>query len=244
MKLKNIAILSGILFWPISLFVNNTLGDFIKYILPIFEPKLAILPATFISLYMLYTRKVGKFLFLLLLASYLLLATNYKSFWGQTIFKPDYEAQQAVIRQTLLYPNPLSARIFHNKVRIYIDKFNSNLFALTDPNNYFFRFHPRQITVDNQNLKKFPSLAIFPMLIGLYYINKIKYKKQILAFLIAGILSLSVLTVFDRNDFILWFPISAVFIHGINQLNAKKYSSVFFVVFIVFSGLELMQILV
>lgn len=230
MKLKNIAVLLGLVFWPLSLFINNTLGDFLKYIIPIIEPKLILLPLIYFAF-----RKNIK-LFLVFLFIFIII---FNRFWGQTIFKTDYEAQQEVIRQTLLYPNPLSARIFHNKVRIYIDKFNNNFFALTDPNNYFFRFAPRQITVDNQNLKKFPSLAIFSMLVGFYYLNKAKYKNQIVTFLIASILSLCVLTVFDRNDFILWFPLSAIFIYGAKFINSKA----FWVVFIALSSLELLQIL-
>jgi hypothetical protein len=169
---------------------------------------------------------------------------SFRSFWGQTIFKPDYEREQSVIRQTLLYPNVLLARTFHNKARIYIDKFNNDFFALTDPNNYFFRFAPRQITVDNQNLKKFPALAIFIVLYGFYTLPKNRYKNLILVWLIAGILSLSILSVFDRHDFILWFPLSAIFIHGVKQFDNNKFSKIFFIIFILFSLLELAQIII
>lgn len=235
MRLKKFAILLGIIFWPLSLFLNNTLPNFIKYIFPLFEPKLVLFPL------ILFALKKNLKLFLLFLVIFMF---SFKSFWGQTVFKPDYEAEQSVIRQTLLYPNVFLARAFHNKARIYIDKFNNNFFALTDPNNYFFRFAPRQITVDNQNLKKYPSLALFVVIFGFYTLPKSKYKNLILIWLFAGVVSLSVLGVFDRHDFILWFPLSAIFIHGVNQIKDNKFSKIFLFVFILLSLLELAQIIV
>ncbi len=231
MQLKRLVIFLGIIFWPVSLFINNTSPNFINYILPIFEPKVALFPLIFFAL-----RKNIKLSLIFLFISLI----NFNRFWGQTIFKPDYEAQQSVIRQTLLYPNTFTARLFHNKARIYIDKFNNNIFALTDPNNYFFKFHPNEIIIDNQNLKKFPSFALFVVIYGLFTLQRAKHKNLILSWLFGAILSLSVLTSFDRNDFILWPPLCLIFVHGANQIKNK----LFWTIFIIFSIFELWQIII
>jgi hypothetical protein len=137
------------------------------------------------------------------------------------------------------------ARLFHNKARIHIDKFNDNFFALSDPNNYFFGFHPRQIVVDNQNLDKFPFAALPFVLFGIYHLKKSKDKRFIINTFIIGVFSLSFLKIFDRNDFILWLPISLTFIHGVKQFSKKsKASIIFFLLFILFSIPELIRIFV
>lgn len=236
MPLSRIVIFLGLIFWPLNLFLNNTLSDFLNYVFPIFQPKLLLFPVILFAL-----NKKWK----LLLFSIILFLLFFNRFWGQTIFKNDYEAQQLVIRQTQLYPNVLLARLFHNKARIYWDKYNDNFFALVDPNNYFFGFAPRQITTNNQNLKKFPSFALIPMLFGFYYLGKHTLKKFLIVFLISCVLSLSVLNIFDRHDIILWIPLSLIFIHGVKRLQKSypKFSKYFFVLFIIFGIFELWQIL-
>ena len=218
--------------WPISLILHNQNLDVVKYILPailllvsflmykknkenyflptflipFIEPKLAILP----FLITLLGKKKSIFIFISLIPLLIFM----KPFWGQTIFIKDYEKRQEVIRNTYLYPNVITARIYQNKVKIITDKFNGNLFALIDPNNYFFAFHPREITQDNQNINKFPFITIIFFIIALFNIEKLKNKKFILITLLASVLSLSVLTNYDRNDFILWVPVSLLILSG------------------------------
>lgn len=256
------------LFWPISLLVANTFGDFIRYIIPAFlvglsiislragykffvlpillipfvEPKLAVLPLIIVVILLLLHRNKKYMIFTLV--SFLILIFTWKGFWGQTIFQTDYEAQQEVIGKSYLYPNVFTARLFQNKPRIYINKFNNNFFTLIDPGNYFFNFHPREILIDNQNLNKYPFLSIIFMLFGFYYLKKYPHWKFILAVLTGSILSLSILKLFDRNDFILWVPLSFVLAHGIRTFHKqqKKLRAIFYLLFFVFAVPELIRI--
>ena len=263
-------ILLGLVFWPLDLFFANSFGNFIKYlfptllliisfilfqkqskfyflpilIIPLFESKLALIPFGIVVFDLLQV-KIKKIPKIFLLFSLIIFLISWKDFSGQTIFTPDYEARQAVIRKTQLYQTVFMARLFHNKARIYIDKFDDRFFALTDPNNYFFGFHPRQIVLDNQNLNKFPFAALPFVLLGIYHLVKSKDKKFIIGAFIAGIFFLSLLTISDRNDFVLWLPISLTFIHGVKQFDKRfKMSKIFFFLFILFSIPELIRIFV
>lgn len=269
-KTQDIVIILGLVFWPLSLFLVNSYSNFITYLIPtvflitslilsrrhsklyflpilfipFFEPKLALIPLG-IALLELFQSKVKRAPIIFLLFSLIVFLISWKGFSGQTIFTPDYEARQAVIRNTQLYKTVFMARLFHNKARIHIDKFNDRFFALGDPNNYFFGFHPRQIVIDNQNLDKFPFAALPFVLFGIYHLNKSKNKRFIINTFIASIFSLSLLKIFDRNDFILWLPISLTFIHGVKQFSKKvNMSKIFFLLFILFSIPELIRIFV
>jgi hypothetical protein len=212
--------------------------------IPFFEPKLALIPLG-IAMLELFQFKIKKMPMIFLFLSLIVFLISWKEYSGQTIITPDYEARQAVIRKTQLYKTVFMARLFHNKARIRIDKFNDNFFALSDPNNYFFGFHPRQIVIDNQNLGKFPFAALPFVLFGIYHLNKSKDKRFIINTFIVGMFSLSLLKIFDRNDFILWLPISLAFVHGVKQFGKKhKASIIFFLLFILFSIPELIRILV
>ncbi len=246
MKGTSVVILLGILLWPINLYFANTPSNFTNYIIPaiillisyflyikndryyllpilsigLFEKKLLIFPVIFILLEIF--KKFNKVKLLTLFMSLVILLVNWQPFKGQTILNKDYEMEQTIIRNTYLYPSIPMARIFQNKLRIYLNKFSENTFALIDPNNYFFGFHPRQITVTNQNLYKYPFISIVFILYGVYYINNHKYKDFIAFSLVSGILSLSLLQNFDRNDFLLWIPISLIFIHGVEKLYKDR----------------------
>lgn len=268
MLIKRLVLLLGISIWPLSLFLANTPGDFGKYIIPaillafgfflkskdfklyflpiliiaLIEPKLALFPLIFFLFQFAFEKR--RYDLLLAITSLLVLIFSWKSFYGQTIFVPDYEARQEVIRETQLYDSVLLARLFHNKVRIVFDKFTFNFFALTDPGNFFFGFHPRQI-VGNQNLTKLPFLGLIFVLFGIYYLNGYMYKSFLVSSFVAGILSLSILTLFDRNDFILWVPTSLFFFFGVNQFAKKiKYANIFFIVFFIFAIPEFIRLLV
>lgn len=157
----------------------------------------------------------------------------------QTIFAEDYQAHQKILRDTKLYKTVFMARAFHGKARISLDKFNDNFFALIDPNNYFFGFAPRQI-VGNQNLQKFPFASIFFFSWGLWNFDKIRKRKLIAVSLAFGIFGLSLLANFDKYDFVLWFPLSAILINGVN-LWPRKYNF-FFLAFIIFTVPELIRL--
>ena len=117
----------------------------------------------------------------------LILNFNKLHFSTQSVFAHDYQGEQLVLRNTELYPNILMARVFQNKPRIYINKYASNFFALTDLNNYFFALHPEPIS-GNVNMFKYPFLDLVFFLFGIYYFTKSKYKKLILLILIPGVL--------------------------------------------------------
>ena len=237
-KLKNLTLFLIAITWPLSLLIANTPKDFLSYIIPL-SPKFAILPLLFVLFF--YQFKKPKFI----LISLVVLVIFFKPFFGQTIFTKDYEAEQKILQEQKLYPSIFLARLFQNKPKIFVDKFTNNFFAITDPNNYFFGFAPRQITVNNQNLKKFPFLALPFLLIGIFYFKKIKNYKLLLAVLIAIILNLSILTNFDRQDFILWIPLFLIIANGINIFNEHfKYSKYYYLIFIIFSSIEILRILI
>ena len=75
-----------------------------------------------------------------------------------SIFHLESENIQSIIRKTSPYPTVFLARVFQNKASIPITKFEHNLTALLDPNNYFFGYHPREI-FGGANAVKFPFVA-------------------------------------------------------------------------------------
>jgi len=266
--MQHLAVLLGILFWPTSLYFKNIPQDFITYlipallillgyflynkgwkfytlpilIIPFVEPKLSLFPVIYILFDIIFGKK-SIYKFTLLVISFAVLFSLWEAFWGQTIFIPDYEARQKVIRETQLYPSVLLARTFHNKARIITDKFTANLFAITEANNYFFGFAPRQ-SINNQNLPKFPFLGIIFVLYGVFHINKNENKKFIITSFLTAIISLSILTIFDRNDFILWIPLSLILIHGINLIKQNfKFYFLVLILFVIFAIPEALRIL-
>jgi len=258
--LKNVVVTLILLLWPLNLYQHNTFDNYIAYVIPaailaiaflmsrkdddnyfipiltigLFEKKFLILPVLFFTFIILskFTRKTMLFL----LSSILILVVFFKPFWGQTIFYKDYEAEQLVLRNIHLYPNAILARVFQNKPLIILDKLSYNFFALTDPNNYFFAFHPRPIPLENQNMFKYPFVALVFLIYGVLYIKENKNYKFIVTVFFASLVSLIILKNFDRNDFLLWVPLSLVCVHGINTLkknNQKlyKWSSLVFAIF-------------
>ena len=211
------------------------------FIIPFIEAKLALFPVFFsILCLLLYKSKSHVFY---LIASLVALGFVFKGFWGQTVFTHDYEARQGVIRDQELYPNPLLARTFHNKLRIYTDKVTSNSLAAADLNNYFFAFHPHQI-VGNQNLVKFPFWAIIPFLLGIYFLKDFRHRTFIIVSFLSGLFSLSSLSIFDRNDFILYVPTALILVHGLLSLNPKKgWVKIIFFLFAVVSVFEIARLI-
>ncbi len=264
--LKKIVIVLILVTWPLSLFLANTSSNFSGYILPavlIFvsyllyiknykfffvplfivpfvEPKLALVP----FLFLLFTFKRKNLFFLI--CSFLLALLFIRPFFGQSILTYDYQATQQILQKEKLYNSVVLARIFQNKPRIIASKFTTNLFVLTDPNNYFFGFAPGQIKVDNQNLQKFPFLSLPFLLIAIYYLfSKENNAKYVVPIFFALLLNLSLLTNFDRNDFVLYVPISLLIFSGLNIFEEKfKYKHIYELIMVVFALAEVIRIVV
>lgn len=236
---KKIAIFLILITWPVSLFLSNTPKDFISYVLPLFNPKFAILPLLFVLIYFKLKKTT------LIVVSTTILIIFFKPFYGQSIFITNNDAKQSLVQKGNLYNSIFLARLFQNKARIPLNKISSNFLALTDPNNYFFGFAPGQIKVDNQNLKKFTFLSLPFMLVGLYHLTKLKHFKLTISFLVAAIINLSLLTNFDRNDFILWIPISLIIIHGYKIFNKRfKYAKYYELLFVLLSLVEIARLFI
>ena len=274
MKKSKYIMASIIIFWPLRLLLKNTLPNFVVYILPailfylslrlyknnngiffiplllipFISPKLAPIPFIFLSLLFLFGKKESKTI--PLITSFLALVINFNAFWGQTFFHLDYEKNQLILRNIHLYPSVLFARAFQNKAIVFLNKFYDNFFALIDPTNYFFGFHPRENNVLNQNLDKFPYLSLSFFLIGLYNLKKLKNVKFVLPFLLSSIFVLSVLTNFDRSDFILYIPLAMIILNGfkIFIIEAKKIFKknvgIIYFVYIFFTTYEFIKIFV
>ncbi len=264
MKLVKLSIIFTLVFWPAHLFLSNTPADFLSYFLPavllgislflypssnyfwfllaigLIQPKLALFPLLVSLLFFLIKKQ--NLLFLLLSA--IIFIFNLKPFQAQSILHYDHNKTQEVISRTQLYPNSLLARTFHNKARIYLDKTNERLFALTDINNYFFSFHPRENILENQNLVKFPFVSIIFFLVGLFYLNK--HPKFIFLTLIAASLltNLSMLNIYDRNDFILWPILAAVIIFGAKTpySSTHRLANITSAVLLLFAGIEFIRL--
>lgn len=159
-----------------------------------------------------------------------------------SVFKNDYQGEQLVLRNIHLYPNIITARIFQNKPKIYLNKYVSNFFVLTDPNNYFFALHPEPLA-GRVNLSKFPFMSIVFFLLGIYYFQKSKFKYLILLLVIPILAILSAFTNFEGLDFILWVPISLLIVNGVNMFKDKntKLFNYFSILFILFTAPEIIR---
>jgi hypothetical protein len=167
-----------------------------------------------------------------------------KVFFGSSIFYFEHNDQQKIIRQGYLYPNIYLARLFQNKPTIYKDRFLFNFFSVIDPNNYFFGYHPRQITADNQNLQKFPFLSLSFFLIGLFH--SVLKRKWFLVSLLIIFINLALLKNFDKTDGVLWLPLSGILIEGWQNFTAKMnfLKWVFLIFFLIFTLTEYLQIVI
>lgn len=255
----------SVFFWPLNFLIHNNLKDTIHFFLPslllfcavtLFKDKivgrsilLSGIPVLNSSLILvpivslLYkNKKIGYVLFGMILTLSVFFAA--KSFIGSSIFYYEHHDQQKIIRQGYLYPNIYLSRLFQNKPSIYIDRFLFNFFSLTDPNNYFFGFHPRQIPVENQNLQKFPFLSVVFFLIGLY--QAVFKRKILLVTLLIIFINLALLKNFDKTDSLVWLPISILVIEGIynfvKKINFQK--RLLLLIFFIFTLAEYFQLIV
>jgi len=233
--MKKILIAACFFFWPLTIFLTLR-SESIEYLIGIFicsilftictlykksyasvfliplgllSPKLVLIPILYILIQLIAHRK--GLLLIPFLISLLIGIVFLRDYYNQSIFTFDYQAQQLVERETKLYSSVFMSRLFHNKARIKTDKFVSNAIALTDPNNYFFGFHPRQIVRENLNIKKFP-IAIMPFVLWFVIKKKtfIKQEVDILIFTITALFTLGTLANFDRSDIVLFGPLCAL----------------------------------
>lgn len=158
---------------------------------------------------------------LLLTDGYRDIPGDFANYFRHSIFAPDQEAPLIINTKRSLYPNDFVGRFFNNKATFVWGRFKANFFALTDPNNYFFGFHPREIVRENLNLDKFPFISIIFLLYGLYRLNLLKRGRGLLLLFVVLACLLS-LANFDKLDFIL-YPVLAVFIiHGTRRMRTEK----------------------
>ncbi len=138
-----------------------------------------------------------------------------------TIFAPDYQAKQSILRNTYLYPTVFMARLFQNKWLIPLNKFKSNFFTLLDPNYYFFASHPRELD-GNQNLVRLPFVLLFFLLVGIFNFSTLRRSRLYGCLFLIFILSLSLLNHFSSYDLLLW-PFFCLFIfHGFRSLSRQN----------------------
>ncbi len=75
------------------------------------------------------------------------------------------------INQRRQYYDNLTGRLFQNKLSLSVNKFETNLFQILDPNMYFFASHPRE-RVGVKEFSKFHFLFIPIFLIGFFSLIK------------------------------------------------------------------------
>lgn len=258
-----------VLLWPFSFFLNNKLSDFFYYFLPslflllafyfyqkkqnlwifcllavgIINPLLSLFPAVFGIVY--FVLKKSKYNLFFLILALVIFSVNFKNYTDKSIFYYSENDRQEIFRRGNVYPTIWMSRLFQNKPGIYWDRFKFNFFAITDPNNYFFHFHPREITVTNQNLDKFPFLSMVFFLTGFYLAVK---NKNVLIFFVflALIFDLSFLKNFDQNDASLFVPFVIILIYGLEEFVSKQtlWKKIFMVIFLIFTITEFLHVLI
>ncbi len=256
-----LAITLILIFWPLDLLLENSTKSFFIYVTPVFlaalsffsplfsllipvvSPKLGLWPAVFFICLWFFKRQTFYKTLLFFTLAAAVIAWIWPDLYGQSILPTDYESQQKIIRDTQLYDSIILARTFHNKVKIRINHFNDNLFALLDPNNYLFSFHPREPIYENQMLIKFSYISLVVFLVGFINIDKYKYKKYLASLFLSSFISLSVLKVYDGHDFILWLPFSLVAMHGASIINQKRYAITLWILLVSISLIELIRLI-
>lgn len=262
-------VLITIIFWPISFIISNShdwqifflaaiilafdwffykrnfqFHYFFNLILPIIHPAFLFLP---VSLLIFYFKEIKKTNALIIYLSILVFVSlfSFKSFYAYSIFTPDPLAQDTLIKKISIIPNRNLARIYENKTTVYQEKYKTNAFLFLDLNNYFFSMHPREITGENQNLQKYPFLAIFPFLYGLFLLPKHKDRKWVVSLFLSIVFSISFINNPDKFDLLLFIPISIISYIGINEFIAhhKKISIAIVPIFLTISLVELSRII-
>jgi hypothetical protein len=152
---------------------------------------------------------------LICLVSIIVMAFSIPAVFPKSILVISHDARQQIFERGNLYPSVWMSRLFQNKVSIVANQAKFNLFALIDPSNYFFNFHPREIVADNQNLDKFPFITFLLFFIGMYKLPTFTYRKYLYVVLTGLFLNLLFLINFDRYDLALYLPMSLVILYGL-----------------------------
>ncbi|KKT40320.1 hypothetical protein A3K29_02910 [Candidatus Collierbacteria bacterium RIFOXYB2_FULL_46_14] len=215
---------------------------FTYLVLPLLHPAYLFFPIVAILFYWSDIKKMS----LVIYAVFLIFISlfSWQSFYAYSIFTPDPLAFDTLNKKISLIPNRNLARIFHNKTDLFQDKFKSNVLTSLDPNNYFFALHPREI-FENQNLHKFPFLAIVLFLIGLYLLIKSQDRLWIVSTLLAGIFSIALINNQDKFDLILYLPIALICLIGLRKIFTlcQAYYLIFSFLFLPLSIIELARII-
>ena len=215
---------------------------FTYLVLPLLHPAYLFFPIVAILFYWSDIKKMS----LVIYAVFLIFISffSWQSFYTYSIFTPDPLAFDTLNKKISLVPNRNLARLYHNKTDIFQDKFKANIFTSLDPNNYFFALHPREI-FENQNLHKFPFLAIILFLIGLYLLIKSTDRRWIVSTLLAGIFSIAMINNQDKFDLILYLPIFLICLVGLKKIFTLPpvYYLFFSFLFLPLSVMELARII-
>jgi len=216
---------------------------FLYLILPLLHPAYLIFPIIAAIWHLKDAKKIAVVIYAI--AIIIISIFSVKTFYAYSIFTPDPLAKDTLIKKISLIPNRNLARIFKNRTSVYQDKYKSNLFITLDLNNYFFALHPQELG-SNQNLIKFPYLAIIPFLLGLFYFWKNRDKAWIFQIFLVSILSVGLINNQDRFDLLLYVPISLICISGLMKLKDLfgKYFWIFSLIFIPISLIELIRLII
>lgn len=216
---------------------------FLYLILPLIHPAYLVFPVIAILLNIKDVKKVSLTIYTVLFI--FISFFSYKTFYAHSIFTPDPLAWDTLNKKISLIPNRNLARIYENKTTISQEKFKANTFLSLDLNNYFFSLHPRE-EGNNQNLNKYPYLAIIPFLLGLFFILENVHKKWLITVFTAAVLSLGFINNQDRYDLLIFLPVSLLCFYGLRKL-ANAFGIFFWIfsaAFIPITLIELTRIIV
>ena len=132
-----------------------------------------------------------------------------------------------------------------NKLMIITDQVFAQLFALLDPNNYFFAFHPRELRV-NQSLIKLPFASLPLLLFALYHLPSHPFKKTIVPLTLSSVLGLSFLSNFDRHDLILYPLLISLTVFGARQFQRRfpRLYIPYLFIFFLFTIIEFIRLII
>ncbi len=263
-----IVLILTLLFWPISFISNNQhtwlpffvalfiLGIdyllftkknenryFLYLLLPLVHPGYLIFP--FVAIFLNF-KKIKLVPLLLYIAMLIILAFKlWGPFYSSSIFIKDPLALDSLSKKITLIPSRNLARIFENKTTPYQEKYMANIFISLDLNNYFFALHPQEVG-GNQNLNKYPFLAIIFFLVGLFSIPDEKSKTWLYSIFLSSVLSLAFLSNQDKLDLIMYLPISLLIYNGLNKIKKNSYSQylLFLLVYIPFTLFDFIRLLI
>lgn len=223
---------------------KSKLQNWVVLLIPFLQPSLSLIPL-FIGIWVVVKEKFSKLSVVYLMLALILVSTNWKQFSVNSVINIRENDIQTIERQRLPYENKFLGKIFQNKATVVSKKYFDNLFLIIDPNNYFFALHPREIAIDNQNLTKFPFVAIIFFIVGIYSLLNKKdiYNNWIIKIGLSVTLALSFLNNIDKYDIILIWPIILICVLGISRIRSSTFFLPVSIGFIFISFFELVRII-